>query len=112
MLFRDDKVARAQHDAVRENIGWYRWTHDLLEVTGTDSTGFLDYIFVNSISKAPVGRSKYTTMLNEEGQIIDDVIVAHIGKDHYWISTLYIPEMMEWIDLHKGNLEVYSRAFS
>lgn len=106
MLFKDDTVARAQHNAVRNNIGWYRWTHDLLEVTGTDSTPFLDYIFVNSIAKAPVGRSKYTTMLNEEGQIIDDVIVTHLGENHYWISTLYIPEMMQWIDLHKGDLDV------
>ena len=106
MLFKDDKVARAQHDAVRNNVGWYRWTHDLLEVTGTDSTSFLDYIFVNSIAKAPVGRSKYTTMLNEEGQIIDDVIVTHMGENYYWISTLYIPELMEWIDLHKGERDV------
>lgn len=106
MLFKEDAEARAQHDAVRNNAGWYRWTHDLLDVTGADSTRFLDYIFVNSIAKASVGRSKYTTMLNEDGQIIDDVIVTHIGENHYWISTLYIPEMMEWIDLHKGALEV------
>jgi aminomethyltransferase len=106
MLFKEDNIARAQHDAVRKNIGWYRWTHDLLEVTGTDSTRFLDYIFVNSIAKAPVGRSKYTTMLNEDGQIIDDVIVTHMGENYYWISTLYIPEMIQWIDSHKGNLDV------
>ena len=32
MLFREDTVARMQHRAVRENAGWYRWTHDLVEV--------------------------------------------------------------------------------
>ena len=106
MLFKDDNVARAQHNAVRNNIGWFRWTHDLLEVTGTDSRSFLDYLFVNSIAKTPVGQSKYTTMLNEDGQIIDDVIVTHMSENQYWISTLYIPEMMEWIDLHKGDLEI------
>jgi len=106
MLFKEDQVARAQHDAVRNHVGWYRWTHDLLEVTGADSTLFLDYIFVNSIAKTPVGRSKYTTMLNENGQIIDDVIVTHMGENHFWISTLYIPEMMQWIDAHKEDLDV------
>ena len=34
MLFKEDKAARAQHQAVRENAGWYRWTHDLVEVKG------------------------------------------------------------------------------
>ena len=34
MLFKEDKTARAEHQAVRENAGWYRWTHDLVEVTG------------------------------------------------------------------------------
>lgn len=109
MLFKDDDVARDQHDAVRNNVGWYRWTHDLLEVTGTDSRGFLDYIFVNSIAKTPIGRSKYTTMLNEEGQIIDDVIVTNMGENFYWISTLYVPEMMSWIDTHKRELDVKYR---
>lgn len=106
MLFKDDKTAKFQHDAVRNNVGWYRWTHDLLEIKGEDSTKLLDYIFVNSIAKAAVGRSKYTTMLNEQGHIIDDVIVLHIDNKHYWISTLYIPEMKEWIELNKGDLNV------
>ena len=25
MLFKEDKAARAEHQAVRENAGWYRW---------------------------------------------------------------------------------------
>lgn len=112
MLFKEDNVARAQHDTVRNNVSWYRWTHDLLEVTGAESTRFLDYIFVNSIAKAPVGRSKYTTMLNEAGQIIDDVIVTHMDENYYWISTLYVPEMKEWIDSHKGELDVTYRELT
>jgi glycine cleavage system aminomethyltransferase T len=106
MLFKDDSAARNQHEAVRNNVGWFRWTHDLLEVTGADATRVMDYIFVNSIAKAPVGRSKYTTMLNEDGEIIDDVIVIHLGEDHYWLSTLYIPEMIEWINVQKGGRDV------
>lgn len=112
MLFKDDNVARAQHEAVRNNIGWFRWTHDLLEVTGADSRSYLDYIFVNSIAKASVGQSKYTTMLNEDGQIIDDLIVTRVGENQYWISTLYIPEMMDWIDSHKGDLDVVYRELT
>ena len=104
MLFREDSVARAQHQAVRENAGWYRWTHDLVEVKGKDALPFLDRLFVNNIAKADIGRTKYTTMLNEDGKIIDDTIVMHMGENLYWVSTLYAPQMVSWMDAHKTYL--------
>ena len=100
MLFKEDKAARAEHQAVRENAGWYRWTHDLVEVTGKDSGKFLEYLFVNQIGKAAVGRSKYTTMLNEDGKIIDDTIVMHMAENKYWVSTLYAPQLIQWMNAH------------
>ena len=106
MLFKNDAKARAQHQAVRENAGWYRWTHDLVKVTGKDSTAFLDWLFVNTVGKAAVGRSKYTTMLNEDGRIIDDTIVMHMGEDTWWVSTLYAPQFIKWADAHKGSYDV------
>ena len=109
MLFREDNVARAQHQAVRENAGWYRWTHDLVEVKGPDATKFLDRLFVGAITKAPVGKSKYTTMLNEEGKIIDDTIVMHMGEDYWWVSTLYAPQMVKWFDGHTDGEDVTYR---
>ena len=45
-------------------------------------------------------------MLNEEGKIIDDTIVMRMGEKEYWISTLYAPQMIKWIDGHKGDAEI------
>lgn len=112
MLFKTDEKARAQHDAVRNNIGWYRWTHDLVEVTGTDAAGFLDWLYVNAIAKTPVGRSKYTTMLDEQGHIIDDVIVTNRGEGGYWVSTLYAPKLIPWIEEHKDGKDVEARIIT
>ena len=109
MLFKEDTVARAQHQSVRENVGWFQWTHDLVEVTGSDAGKFLDYLFVNSIYKAVVGRTKYTTMLNEDGKIIDDTIVMHMGENHYWVSTLYAPQFIKWADAHRSGFDVSYR---
>ena len=109
MLFKDDAVARAQHQAVRENAGWYRWTHDLVEVTGTDAEKFMDRLFVGTITKTPVGRTKYTTMLNEDGKIIDDTIVMHVGEDLYWVSTLYAPQFLAWAASHQDGADVACR---
>ena len=106
MLFKDDNAARAQHQAVRENAGWYRWTHDLVEVKGKGAEKFLDRLFVGAITRAPVGRTKYTTMLNEDGKIIDDTIVMHMEEDCYWVSTLYAPQFIKWADAHKAGAAV------
>ena len=109
MLFKEDAAAPAQHQAVRENAGWVRWTHDLVEVNGPDAVKFLDRLFVNNIAKAPAGRTKYTTMLNEEGKIIDDTIVMHMEEDLWWVSTLYAPKMIPWFDAHKDGDDVAYR---
>lgn len=37
MLFREDNVARADADAIRKGVGFYRWTHDIVEITGKDA---------------------------------------------------------------------------
>ncbi len=37
MLFREDQVARADAEAIRKGVGFYRWTHDLVEITGKDA---------------------------------------------------------------------------
>ena len=91
MLFKEDAVARAEVKAVRENAGWYRWTHDLVQVTGPDAEAFLDWMLVNTIAGLPVGRGKYTTMLDEKGEIIDDLVCMHKAEGLWWLSTLYAP---------------------
>ena len=105
MLINDD-IIRKQHEAVRNAVGWYDWTHKLLEITGEDATAFLDTIFPNPIAKTKVGRARYTTMLNEDGIIIDDVIVFRLEENKYWISTLYMKELIAWLDANKGASKV------
>jgi len=106
-MITNDPVIRAQHEAVRNTVGWYCWTHFLLEVSGADATAFLDKIYVSSIAKMEVGRAKYTTMLNEDGIIIDDVIIFHIEENKYWISTLHLNNVLiPWLDDHKADYDV------
>ena len=106
MLFREDEVARAEAKAVRENAGWYRWTHDLVEVTGADAERFLDWMLVNRIAGTPEGRGKYTTMLDERGTIIDDLVVFNRGNGIWWLSTLYGPHAVRWFDAHREGFDV------
>ena len=112
MLFKEDKLARLDAETIRRSVGWYRWTHDLVEVTGTDAPEVLDRIYVSSISKVPVCKTKYTAMLNENGEIIDDVIVMHMSRDVYWVSTLYGPRLIPWIEAHAEGKDVQTRLIT
>ncbi|MGI5949810.1 aminomethyltransferase family protein [Peptoniphilus sp.] len=99
-------LRKKEHEAVRNGVGYYDFTHQLLNVTGPDAGKFLDKIFVNSIQGIDVGKAVYSTTLNENGIIIDDVIIFRIEDERYWISTLYIKELIEWLDSHKDGEDV------
>ena len=67
--------------AIRKGVGFYRWTHDLVEITGKDALEVLQKIYISDISMVAVGRSKYTASLDENGEIIDDVIEDRDEED-------------------------------
>lgn len=105
-IFKYDEMKRSEHMAVRNTVGWYFWTHQLLEITGPDVTAFLDYIFPNNIGSLAVGRDRYTTMLNEQGEIIDDVVIMRMEEDRYWVSTLFASKTDDWWYYHQGEYDV------
>ncbi len=105
-FYKFDDMKRAEHMAVRTTVGWYLWTHQLLEVTGEDAAAFLDYMFANPIANLKPGRERYTTMLNEAGEIIDDVVIFRFEENRFWVSSLFVHHMIPWFDAHKGDYNV------
>lgn len=106
LLRKDNSQLRSEHNAMRENVGYHDFTHELMKAEGPDAGAFMDKMFVNNISGADVGQGVYTTMLNEEGHIIDDVIIFRMEEDMYWISTLYIDAMFKWFDQYSDGFDV------
>lgn len=104
-VYKYDDMKRGEHMAVRNTVGWYLWTHQLIEVTGKDSAVFLDMIFPKNIRNLAVGRERYTTMLDEKGEIIDDVVVFRMDTEKFWISTLFRVELQRWLAAHKGEFQ-------
>ena len=103
---KNDELRRKEHEAVRNSVGYYDFTHQVLDVFGKDAEDFLDKIFVNDIKNMKNTHALYTTMLNEEGKIIDDVIIFRLEKEKYLISTLYIDKMIKWFDKFKNGFDV------
>jgi sarcosine oxidase, subunit alpha len=58
-----------------------------LEVFGPDAADFLDLMYVGTMSNLIPGQARYGLLLNENGIVVDDGIVARLGPQHYWVNT-------------------------
>ncbi len=105
-VYKYDEMKRGEHMAVRKSVGWYLWTHQLVEVTGEDVVAFLEHIFPKNIGNLKVGSERYTTMLNEKAEIIDDVVVFRMGDKKFWVSTLFKVALMAWFAAQKGEMDI------
>ena len=72
----------AEHHAVRKAAGIFDLSHmGEVWVTGPNAAAFLDYALVGKISAMAVGKAKYSLICNEDGGIIDDLIVYRRPAD-------------------------------
>jgi sarcosine oxidase subunit alpha len=58
-----------------------------LELFGPDAAVFLDLMYVGTMSTLALGQARYGVLLNENGILMDDGIVARLGDQHYWVNT-------------------------
>jgi glycine cleavage system T protein (aminomethyltransferase) len=65
-----------EHQAVRNNVGVFDISHmGQLVATGPTAGAWLNEMLTNNIDKLEAGSGQYTFLLNEQGGIIDDLIV-------------------------------------
>ncbi|HET6350866.1 MAG TPA: glycine cleavage system aminomethyltransferase GcvT [Coriobacteriia bacterium] len=76
-----------EHRAVRSSCGIFDVCHMAeFRVFGFGAFDFLQRMFTNDLSRiAELGQAQYTLMLDEDGGIIDDLIVYHTGDLEYLI---------------------------
>lgn len=106
LLLSTDTRCKEQHEAVRNTVGVYYFTHHIIEVTGKDAVALLDRLYVSSINKLVPTRGRYTMMLTEDGIPQDDCVIFCLAEDKYWISTLHPPRTEKELASHKGSLDV------
>ena len=74
--------------AVRHAIGLFEATPlGKIEVEGPDAAEFLNRIYVNNMLTLQPGKIRYGLMLNENGIVLDDGVVACLRPEHYLVST-------------------------
>jgi len=76
---------KEEHHAVRQNAGAFDVSHmTIVDLAGERVRGFLQYLVANDIAKLKdYGKALYTSMLNEDGGVIDDLIIYFLGETNY-----------------------------
>ncbi|MGW7050925.1 glycine cleavage system aminomethyltransferase GcvT [Streptomyces sp. NPDC054887] len=77
---------RDEHNAVRTRAGLFDLSHmGEITVTGPQAVNALDYALVGNIGTIGLGRARYTMICQEDGGIVDDLIVYRLGETEYMV---------------------------
>src|SRR5262249_12642553 len=81
-------AVRRECKATRSGVGMFdASTLGKIEVVGPDAAPFLERLYTNPWAKLEVGRCRYGLMLNEQGFIIDDGVVARMAANRFHVTT-------------------------
>ncbi len=74
-----------EHHAVRHAAGMFDVSHMLvIDIIGNDAKHFLRHLLANDVAKITAsGKALYSCMLNQQGGVIDDLIVYFLD-DHWY----------------------------
>ena len=74
-----------EHHAVRKDAGMFDVSHMLnIDVQGAGASDFLQHLLANDVAKLTVpGKALYSCMLNEQGGVIDDLIVYFFSASNW-----------------------------
>lgn len=75
-----------EHRAVREAAGLFDLSHmGEIRVTGPSAGADLDRALVGSLTTLAVGRARYTMICDEDGGVLDDLIVYRTGEEDFLV---------------------------
>ncbi|MGH8904242.1 MAG: glycine cleavage system aminomethyltransferase GcvT [Egibacteraceae bacterium] len=101
----------AEHRAVREGCGVFDLSHlGTLRVTGHRAATAVRQAFTNDAAALPVGRAHYTLCLDEQGGIVDDLLVYHFDWGFFVVpnaaNSAAVLAVLEGACLQIGDCEV------
>lgn len=76
----------AEHLRTRNAVGIFDVSHlGIVRVTGPDAPESLNSLLTNDLSRIAVGHAQYTLLVNEDGGVVDDIIVWWAGPELFWV---------------------------
>ena len=98
-----------EHNAVRQACGVFDVSHmGEVRIKGTDAERFVNHIFTNDITDAPIGKIFYGMMCYPNGGTVDDLLVYKMGEKDFFlvINAANIDKDVEWMQQHLEGYEV------
>ena len=76
----------AEHGAVRTSAGWFDVSHlGRFSWRGRGASTALNLLLSNDITLIEPGRTQYSLCLNDDGGIVDDLLVWQWDEDFFWV---------------------------
>jgi len=73
-----------EHQQVREHVGVFDVSHmGILDLHGVQAQAYLHYLLANNVDRLVPAQALYSCMLNEQGGVIDDLLVYKITDDFF-----------------------------
>lgn len=95
----------AEHKAVRSKVGVFDISHmGEFIVSGRQSAAALNGVLTNDVAALAVGTGHYTLMLNEDGGVIDDLLLYRSGEEEFFlvVNASKVEEDFAWLQQHLG----------
>ncbi|MDQ6762993.1 MAG: glycine cleavage system aminomethyltransferase GcvT [Bacteroidota bacterium] len=95
-----------EHAAVRKNAGVFDVSHmGEFILKGANALPLIQSLTSNDASKLTTGKAQYSCLMNEDGGIIDDLIIYCIKENEIYmlvVNASNIEKDWNWIDKHNG----------
>ncbi len=92
----------AEHEAVRGDAGMFDVSHmTVVDVSGGDAKTYLQHLLANDVDRLQLsGKALYSCMLNQQGGVIDDLIVYYLRDGFYRvvINSATREKDLAWLD--------------
>ena len=97
-----------EHQAVRRHAGLFDIAHmGRVRFSGPDACPLLDRLLTNDVTRLKPGQVRYSLVCNEQGGILDDVLVYGFEASYLLVVNASNREkILAWIDRHRGSLDV------
>jgi len=89
-----------EHQAVRKRVGMFDISHmGQIEVSGPSASDWLNRLLTNNVARLVNGQGQYTLLLNEQGGVIDDLIVyrRHTHQFFLVVNAAKIDDDFGWM---------------